>query len=73
MADPSCERHAWIQRGEQSVSTPPLLKNYKNIGFFLCKTGPYPLKITKIVSDNDQKIPQSQSADNPVAPRGRAT
>ena len=25
----------------------------------------------KIVSEYDQKIPQSQTADNPVAPRGR--
>ena len=27
---------------------------------------------TKIVSEYDQKIPQSQTADNPIAPRGRA-
>ena len=26
-----------------------------------------------IVSEYDQEIPQSQTADNPVAPRGRAT
>ena len=26
-----------------------------------------------IVRDNDQEIPQSQTADNPMAPRGRAT
>ena len=26
----------------------------------------------KIVSEYDQKIPQSQTADNPVAPQGRA-
>ena len=26
---------------------------------------------TKIVSEYDQEIPQSQTADNPVAPRGR--
>ena len=26
----------------------------------------------KIVSEYDQKIPQSQTTDNPVAPRGRA-
>ena len=30
---------------------------------------PIPLKI---VNDYDQEIPQSQTADNPVAPRGRA-
>ena len=35
--------------------------------------GPYMLRIvTKIVSEYDQEIPQSQTADNPVAPRGRA-
>ena len=26
----------------------------------------------KIVSEYDQEIPQSQTADNPMAPRGRA-
>ena len=26
----------------------------------------------KIVSENDQEIPQSQTEDNPMAPRGRA-
>ena len=26
----------------------------------------------RIVSEYDQEIPQSQAADNPVAPRGRA-
>ena len=30
-------------------------------------------RMTKIVSEYDQEIPQSQTADNPVAPRGRAT
>ena len=28
--------------------------------------------MSKIVSEYDQEIPQSQIADNPVAPRGRA-
>ena len=28
--------------------------------------------MAKIVSEYDQEIPQSQTADNPVAPRGRA-
>ena len=27
----------------------------------------------KIVREYDQEIPQSQTADNPMAPRGRAT
>ena len=29
-------------------------------------------KRLKIVNEYDQEIPQSQTADNPVAPRGRA-
>ena len=28
--------------------------------------------LPEIVSEYDQEIPQSQTADNPVAPRGRA-
>ena len=28
--------------------------------------------ITRIVREYDQEIPQSQTADNPMAPRGRA-
>ena len=28
--------------------------------------------LSKIVSEYDQEIPQSQTADNPVAPQGRA-
>ena len=38
------------------------MKNHKNIGFLSIK----------IASEYAQKIPQSQTADNPVAPRGRA-
>ena len=34
--------------------------------------GQYSSTKTKIVSEYDQEIPQSQTADNPVAPRGRA-
>ena len=30
------------------------------------------VSVAKIVSEYDQEIPQSQTADNPVAPRGRA-
>ena len=29
--------------------------------------------LAKIVSEFDQEIPQSQTADKPMAPRGRAT
>ena len=32
---------------------------------------PYSMTI-RIVSEYDQEIPQSQTADNPAAPRGRA-
>ena len=30
-------------------------------------------KTTKIVSEHDQEIPQSQTTDNPMAPQGRVT
>ena len=30
------------------------------------------INTTKIVSEFDQEIPQSQTADNPVVPRGKA-
>ena len=32
----------------------------------------YAQKLLKIVGEYDQEIPQSQTADNPVAPRGSA-
>ena len=31
-----------------------------------------PVQVSKKVSEYDQEIPQSQTADNPMAPRGRA-
>ena len=37
-----------------------------------CVIIPNEKKQTKIVSEYDQEIPQSQNTDNPVAPRGRA-
>ena len=42
------------------------------INFQIYKTHIKPIKPPKIVSEYDQEIPQSQTADNPVAPRGRA-
>ena len=33
---------------------------------------PAEIQCAEIVSEYDQEIPQSQTADNPVAPRGRA-
>ena len=32
----------------------------------------YKMVLEKIVNEYDQEIPQSQTADNPVAPQGRA-
>ena len=54
-----------------------LLKgNLNNQKCFDVQTGFYSLVpvciATKIVSEYDQEIPQSQTADNPMAPRGRA-
>ena len=34
---------------------------------------PYLELMVQIESENNQEIPQSQTADNPMAPRGRAT
>ena len=49
-------------RGSRDGTGGPDLENHKNIGF-LSNTGPDPLKnhkATKIVSEYDQEIPQSQ-------------
>ena len=43
----------------QSVQLLPWKQSFKN-------------QVSKIVSEYDQEIPQSQTADYPVAPRGRA-
>ena len=40
--------------------------------FFVFFRGERDSNQTKIVNEYDQEIPQSQTADNPVAPRGRA-
>ena len=59
---------------ERGSDPPPPLKNYKKYIGFLNNTGPDPLKNHKnTVSEHDQEIPQSQTADNPMTPRGRAT
>ena len=45
----------------------------KNIEFKTLNPPPHPPKnAPKIVSEYDQVMPQSQTAENPVAPRGRA-
>ena len=38
-----------------------------------CHAGIFHSTLSKIVSEYDQEIPQSQIADKPMAPRGRAT
>ena len=38
-----------------------------------CKEGIMGIHYLKIVSEYDQEIPQSQTADKPMAPPGRAT
>ena len=34
---------------------------------------PSDVSVSKLVSEYDQEIPQTQTADKPMAPRGRAT
>ena len=41
------------------------------LDLFVCFVALRPKSTAKIVSEYDQEIPQSQNADNPVAPRGR--
>ena len=48
------------------VTTAPLIFQFPKPYLKPCTAGP------KIVSGYDQEIPQSQTADNPVASRGRA-
>ena len=36
------------------------------------KSAGHQVVLCKIVSEYDQEIPQSQTADNPMAPQGRA-
>ena len=48
------------------------IKYETRVSNFIAFGSPWPIQ-SKIVSEYDQEIPQSQTADNPVAPRGRAT
>ena len=48
-----------------------LLREQPDLCPFVCNIG-FQIN-TKIVSEYDQEIPQSQTADNPTAPRGRVT
>ena len=52
-----------------------IISHYKKIGYNINVLQQTACLVVnpKIVSEYDQKIPQSQTADNPVAPRGRAT
>ena len=65
-----------LQHSENRLNSDQLV--ILNIGHLksLLNTAAFLMKVTRkernIVSEYDQKIPQSQTADNPVAPRGRA-
>ena len=50
-------------RNEDNVG---IVKHFKPSSIFV-------LTVPRIISEYDQEIPQSQTADNPMAPRGRAT
>ena len=48
-----------------------IFKSFRTSGFLL-NLFHTDIDMRKIVSEYDQEIPQSQTADNPLAPRGRA-
>ena len=53
------------------------MKNAENSRRYIYKITPISVdncsRVAKIVSEYDQEIPQSQTADKPTVPRGRAT
>ena len=49
---------------DHDVPNVRFLKSEIHVGFFV--------NMSEIVSEYDQELPQSQTADNPVTPRGRA-
>ena len=49
-----------------------VISQLANIVFWIQHTKLPLIRLSKIVSEYDQEIPQSQTADNPAAPRGRA-
>ena len=51
---------------------PIVAREWMLAGFRMFAENAWYIFSTKIVSEYDQEIPQSQTADNPVAPRGRA-
>ena len=57
------------------VSTILVLFQKQTLGSLLAKLSgsAYATKESKIVSEYDQETPQSQTADNSMAPQGRAT
>ena len=50
-----------------------IIKRYKKVGYNLDVMRQSTCLVLKIVSGYDKEIPQSQTADKPMAPRGRAT
>ena len=49
-----------------------IVKRYIRVGYNLDIMRQSACLVLKIVNEYDQEIPQSQTADNPVAQRGRA-
>ena len=62
-----------MQYGGQMVVRPYISQKVLNFVNFSATRSIFPSKtIAKIVSEYDQEIPQSQTADYSMAPRGRA-
>ena len=66
-----------FQDGRYYVTWPwkekhPDFPSYRELAYGKLKSCLKKLHGKKIVSEYDQEIPQSQTADNPMAPRGRA-
>ena len=62
--------HRRLPVNNELLITAPKLPGWLSHNFIGIILG-YPM--SKIVSEYDQEIPQSQTAENPIAPRGRAT
>ena len=62
------KRKHWSKKSEKlSLFLSVACTQHQSLAFCILRVDP------EIVSEYDQEIPQSQTADNPMAPRGRAT